>query len=78
MYPLQNRFFVNALYGEDQLRQRVAFALHQIIVVSGAEIRQTKRTRGQAPRLPRPPLDRDLASFSFDIQIDKGVFHWHG
>jgi uncharacterized protein (DUF1800 family) len=40
MYPLQNRFFVNALYGEDQLRQRVAFALHQIIVVSGVEITQ--------------------------------------
>ena len=40
MYPLQNRFFVNALYGEDQLRQRVAFALHQIIVVSGVEVTQ--------------------------------------
>jgi uncharacterized protein (DUF1800 family) len=40
MYPLQNRFFRNALYGEDQLRQRVAFALHQIFVVSGVEIRQ--------------------------------------
>jgi uncharacterized protein (DUF1800 family) len=40
MYPLQNRFFVNALYGEDQLRQRVAFALHQILVVSGVDITQ--------------------------------------
>ena len=40
MYPLQTRFFVNALYGQDQLRQRVAFALHQIIVVSGVEITQ--------------------------------------
>jgi uncharacterized protein (DUF1800 family) len=40
MYPLQNRFFVNALYGEDQLRQRAAFALHQIIVVSGVDITQ--------------------------------------
>jgi uncharacterized protein (DUF1800 family) len=38
MYPLQNRFFVNAMYGPDQLRQRVAFALHQIIVVSGVDI----------------------------------------
>ena len=38
-YQLQNRFFLNALYGQDQLRQRVAFALHQIIVVSGLEIR---------------------------------------
>lgn len=38
MHPLQTRFFRNALYGEDQLRQRVAFALHQIIVVSGLDI----------------------------------------
>jgi uncharacterized protein (DUF1800 family) len=38
MYLLQNKFFTNALYGEDQLRQRVAFALHQIIVVSGVEV----------------------------------------
>ena len=29
-------FFSNALYGPDQLRQRVAFALHQILVVSAA------------------------------------------
>jgi uncharacterized protein (DUF1800 family) len=35
MYPLQRTFFSNALYGPDQLRQRVAFALHQILVVSG-------------------------------------------
>ncbi len=40
MYPLQNRFFENALYSQDQLRQRVAFALHQIIVTSGVEITQ--------------------------------------
>jgi hypothetical protein len=38
LYPLQNRFFVNALYGSDQLRQRVAFALHQIFVVAGSGI----------------------------------------
>jgi len=40
MYPLQNRFFVNARYGADQLRQRVAFALHQILVVSGVDVTQ--------------------------------------
>jgi uncharacterized protein (DUF1800 family) len=40
MYPVQTRFFVNALYGTDQLRQRVAFALHQILVVSGVEVTQ--------------------------------------
>ena len=40
MYPLQVRFFQNALAGEDQLRQRVALALHEILVVSGVSIRQ--------------------------------------
>ena len=40
MYPLQTRFFLNALHGDDQLRQRVAFALHQILVISGVSIQQ--------------------------------------
>jgi uncharacterized protein (DUF1800 family) len=35
MYLLQNHFFLNALYGADQLRQRVAWALSQIYVTSG-------------------------------------------
>ena len=39
MYPLQREFFVNALSAGDQLRQRVAFALSQILVTSGFEIR---------------------------------------
>lgn len=34
MYPIHRTFFSTALYGNDQLRQRVAFALHQILVVS--------------------------------------------
>jgi|GEM_PF-7105972 len=40
MYPLQNQFFLNALYGQDQLRQRVAWALHSILVVSGRDMMQ--------------------------------------
>jgi uncharacterized protein (DUF1800 family) len=38
MYPLQAQFFKNALTRPGQLRQRVAFALHQIFVVSGRDI----------------------------------------
>jgi uncharacterized protein (DUF1800 family) len=34
---LQRQFFVNALNNPDQLRQRVAFALSQILVTSGAD-----------------------------------------
>jgi uncharacterized protein (DUF1800 family) len=41
-YPLQRRFFHNALYEEDQLRQRVAWALHKIFVISGTSINEPK------------------------------------
>lgn len=34
----QERFMQNAVTGQDQLRQRVAFALHKIWVVSGVEV----------------------------------------
>lgn len=40
MYPLQVQFFKNAVQNPDQLRQRVAFALGQIWVVSGVTITQ--------------------------------------
>ncbi len=37
-YPLQTKFFQNAMYGPDQLRQRVAWAFHQTFVVSFVDI----------------------------------------
>lgn len=40
MYPLQVNFYKNALLGQDQLRQRVAFALQQIFVASGLALNQ--------------------------------------
>jgi uncharacterized protein (DUF1800 family) len=36
IYPVQKTFVMNSLTRQDQLRQRVAFALHQITVVSGS------------------------------------------
>lgn len=38
LFQVQLKFFQNAMNGEDQLRQRVAFALGQIIVLSGTEV----------------------------------------
>ena len=38
LFQLQNDFFRNALHNDDQLRQRVAFALSQILVTSGLDI----------------------------------------
>lgn len=45
---LQSRFFTNAVHGRDQLRQRVALALHEIWVVSGSE---ENRAEQMAPYL---------------------------
>ena len=44
MFPLQNWFFREALYGEDQqLRRRVSWALGQIFVIGGRETEQSGR-----------------------------------
>ncbi len=44
MYPLQNWFYKQALYNEDQqLRRRVSWSLHQILVVSGRTTIQPSR-----------------------------------
>jgi uncharacterized protein (DUF1800 family) len=37
-YQLQKQFYVNALSGQDQLRQRLAFALSQIMVTSASDV----------------------------------------
>jgi len=44
-FPLQRQFFQNAITGSDQLRQRVAFALSQIVVVSANTIDPTYALR---------------------------------
>lgn len=40
MYPVQNWFFKEALYGDAQLRHRVAWALAQMWVISGVDTQQ--------------------------------------
>lgn len=42
MYPLQQWFFKEALYGSSQLRHRVAWALSQVWVTSAVEIKQSR------------------------------------
>jgi len=42
LLPAQRRFFYNAIQEPDQLRQRMAFALHQIWVVSAAKTNQAR------------------------------------
>ncbi|MFO1413469.1 MAG: DUF1800 family protein [Burkholderiales bacterium] len=40
LFQLQNDFYRNAVTGTDQLRQRVAFALSQILVTSGLDVNE--------------------------------------
>ena len=75
MYPLQVRFFKNALGNDDQLRQRVALALHEILVVSGVKIQQ--------PSQMAPYLDMLLAdAFSnyrtilYDLTLNPAMGHY--
>jgi uncharacterized protein (DUF1800 family) len=44
-FPVQHVFLANAISGPDQLRQRVAFALSQIFVISALEVNQAYAMR---------------------------------
>src|SRR5262249_43572107 len=46
LYQLQRHFFANALFGPDQLRQRVAFAFGQILVASAVDVPLPSWMRG--------------------------------
>jgi uncharacterized protein (DUF1800 family) len=53
LYLLQRHFFSNALSGQDQLRQRVAFALGQILVSSAVDVPLPSWMRGYQQLLYR-------------------------
>src|SRR4051812_12335117 len=72
LYPVQNQFFVNALYGNDQLRQRVAFALHQILVVSGTEVAMTGRMTPYLQLLHRDAFG-NFRTLLYDVTLNPAM-----
>ena len=58
-FLVQNAFFRNALNDNDQLRQRVAFALSQIFVISGVQIHEAYGLAGYQQML----LDNAFGNF---------------
>lgn len=73
MYPLQVRFFQNALTGPDQLRQRVAFALHQMIPVSGRDLNNEPSWVG--PYLQKMDANAfgNFRDVLFDVTLNPGM-----
>jgi uncharacterized protein (DUF1800 family) len=75
MRPLQDQFFYNAVNGEDQLRQRVAFALHQIWVVSAVKVNRP----GAIPTYLRTLQADAFGNFydlMWDITLNPGMGHY--
>jgi uncharacterized protein (DUF1800 family) len=72
VYDMQAEFFNNAMGKRDQLRQRVAFSLHKIFVVSAVEV---EKTHGLVP-YHRILLQHSLGNFRNllrDITLDVGM-----
>jgi uncharacterized protein (DUF1800 family) len=74
LYPLQKQFMTNALTQPDQLRQRVAFALHKLLVVGGVQLNNNE-TSWYAPYLQT--IDRNaLGNFRallFEVTLNPGM-----
>jgi len=75
MFPLQVQFFRNALGGEDQIRQRVALALHEILVISGVKIQQPSEV---APYLNMLAEDAfgNYRQLLADLTLNPGMGHY--
>jgi uncharacterized protein (DUF1800 family) len=74
LYPLHVQFMNNALGRPDQLRQRVAFALHQFIVVAGRDMNNNEAS-WYAPYLQT--IDKNafgnFRQLLFDITLNPGM-----
>lgn len=62
---LGSQFFVNAVTGQDQLRQRVAFALSQVMVVSQSGIPEISTTPESEPKVAMAAYLNLLSSRAF-------------
>jgi uncharacterized protein (DUF1800 family) len=74
LYPLQKQFMTNALTQPDQLRQRVAFALHKLMVVGGSVLNNNE-TSWFAPYLQT--IDRNafgnFRTLLFEVTLNPGM-----
>ena len=72
MYPLQQHFFRNALYGQDQLRQRVAFALSEMLVTSALHVPFPSWMRGYQQLLYRSALG-NFRQLLYDVTLNPAM-----
>jgi len=72
MYPLQQHFFRNALYGQDQLRQRVAFALSEMLVTSSLHVPFPSWMRGYQQLLYRNALG-NFRQLLYDVTLNPAM-----
>jgi uncharacterized protein (DUF1800 family) len=71
-YQLQLHFFGNALAGQDQLRQRVAFALSQIVVASFVDVPLPGWMRGYVQLLYSEGLG-NFRQLLYDVTLNPGM-----
>jgi len=77
LYQIQKQFTTNALTQSDQLRQRVAFALHKVIVVAGRDMNQNEAS-WYAPYLQA--IDKNafgnFRQLLKDVTLNPGMGHY--
>jgi uncharacterized protein (DUF1800 family) len=73
--PVQQQFFVNALTGADQLRQRVAFALSQIWVVSTLKLNTADQIVPYL-RLLQADAFENYSKIMYDVTLSPSMGHY--
>ena len=69
LYQLQRHLYSNALFGQDQLRQRVAFGLSEILVVSASDVPLPSWMRGYQQLLYSSTLG-NFRQLLYDVTVN--------
>ena len=72
MYPIQTWFYKEALYGEPQLRHRVAWALSQIWVISGVDTQQSSWMLTYHQQLSKSAFG-NWRQLMYDVTLNAGM-----
>jgi uncharacterized protein (DUF1800 family) len=72
MYPVQTWFYKEALYGDPQLRHRVAWALSQIWVISGVDTQQSSWMINYHQQLSKNAFG-NWRQLMYDVTLNPGM-----
>ena len=74
-YPLHTQFYLNAMYGHDQLRQRMSWAFHKIMIASAITLTRPSQVAPYLQTIDRNSLG-NYRTLLYEVTLNPGMGKW--